>query len=201
MSRNTRDLLMETATGLVRRQGYSAFSYADLSDVVGIRKASIHHHFPSKEDLGEAVVDSYTASFSEKLDQIHKEASDPLEQLQRYAELYREGLGRKEACLCGVLASEIAVLPDRVQKGVRRFMSVNLDWLEKTLEDDSDARLRPDIQPRRDARTVLSALQGALIIGLSTRDPAAFDETVEGLLNGLRSPERRPARARRRRQH
>jgi TetR/AcrR family transcriptional repressor of nem operon len=184
MSRNTRDLLMETATGLVRRQGYSAFSYADLSAAVGIRKASIHHHFPSKEDLGEAVVDSYTASFSEMLDRIHRETSNSIERLRRYAELYREGLARKEACLCGVLASEIAVLPIRVQHGVRRFLSLNLRWLEETLAADSG--------------TVLSALQGALIIGLSTQDPAAFDETVEGLLSGLRSSERPGTRNRRR---
>lgn len=198
MSRNTRDLLMETATGLVRRQGYCGFSYADLSDAVGIRKASIHHHFPSKEDLGEAVVDSYTESFSEKLDAIQRETAGPLERLQRYAELYREGLGRKEACLCGVLASEIAVLPSRVQKGVRRFMSVNLRWLEKTLEEGAFGGLRPDVQPRREARTVLSALQGALIIGLSTQDPAAFDDTVEGLLSGLRPSERPAIQTRRR---
>ena len=198
MSRNTRDLLMETATGLVRRQGYCGFSYADLSDAVGIRKASIHHHFPSKEDLGEAVVDSYTESFSEKLDAIQQETSDPLERLQCYAELYREGLRRKEACLCGVLASEIAVLPDRIRKGVRRFMSANLRWLEKTLEEGALGGLRADIQPRREARTVLSALQGALIISLSTQDPAAFDETVEGLLSGLRLSERRATQTRRR---
>jgi TetR/AcrR family transcriptional repressor of nem operon len=198
MSRNTRDLLMETATGLVRRQGYSAFSYADLSAAVGIRKASIHHHFPSKEDLGEAVVDSYTASFSEMLDRIHRETSNSIERLRRYAELYREGLARKEACLCGVLASEIAVLPIRVQHGVRRFLSLNLRWLEETLAADSGGRLRLDIQPHREARTVLSALQGALIIGLSTQDPAAFDETVEGLLSGLRSSERPGTRNRRR---
>lgn len=196
MSRSTRDTLMETATGLVRRQGYSAFSYADLADAVGIRKASIHHHFPSKEDLGEAVVDLYTADFAEQLDAIHQETADPFERLGRYAALYREGLARKEACLCGVLASEIAVLPDRVQKGVRRFLALNLSWLEGTLKEGSG--LRSDLQPRREARTVLSALQGAMIIGLSTQDPAAFDETVEGLLASLRPPQ---ASAQKRRQH
>jgi TetR/AcrR family transcriptional repressor of nem operon len=189
---------METATGLVRRQGYSAFSYADLAEAVGIRKASIHHHFPSKEDLGEAVVDAYTSSFAVQLDEIGKETADPIERLSRYAALYREGLARKEACLCGVLASEISILPDRVQNGVRRFLSLNLRWLEETLKDGRGGGLKSDIQPRREARTVLSALQGALIIGLSTRDPTAFDETVEGLLASLRSPAKTPAAKRRR---
>ncbi|HIE19064.1 TPA: TetR/AcrR family transcriptional regulator, partial [Candidatus Bathyarchaeota archaeon] len=35
--------------------GYGGFSYSDLSKALGITKASIHHHFPSKEELGLAV--------------------------------------------------------------------------------------------------------------------------------------------------
>lgn len=179
-------MLVGTATGLVRRQGYSGFSYADLSEAVGIRKASIHHHFPSKENLGEALVAAYTADFSDKLDAIAKETSNPIERLQRYAELYRDGLARNEGCLCGVLASEIAVLPDRVQAGVRRFFSLNLAWLESILKEGAGAGLRRDLDAPRETRTVLSVMQGALFVGLSTGDPSAFDDAVSGLLAGLR---------------
>lgn len=186
MSRNTRDVLMETATGQVRRQGYSGFSYADLAEAVGIRKASIHHHFPGKEDLGEALVDAYTDSFSLKLDEIRRESSDPLERLRLYAGLYREGLARKEGCLCGVLASEIAMLPPRVQAGVRRFFAANLRWLEETLEQGRGVSLRHDVEPHREARTILSALQGAVFLALSTQEVSAFDAAVDGLLRGLR---------------
>ncbi|UMO89950.1 TetR/AcrR family transcriptional regulator [Pectobacterium sp. PL64] len=50
-------------TGLSKRiddldeeEGYSSFSYADFATKIGISKASIHHHFPSKEMLGEEVM-------------------------------------------------------------------------------------------------------------------------------------------------
>ena len=49
MSLDMRSTLIDVATGQVRRLGYSAFSYADLAAAVGIRKPSIHHHFPAKE--------------------------------------------------------------------------------------------------------------------------------------------------------
>lgn len=183
---DTRPILMETALGLVRRSGYSAFSYADLAEVVGIRKASIHHHFPSKEDLGEALVAVYIENFVAAIGQIDRQTLDPIERLRLYAALYREGLARKEGCLCGVLASEIAVLPPRVQAAVRKFFAVNLEWLEQTLKAGA-ADLRGGIEPHRDARTILSAFQGAMFVALSTEDPAAFDSAADGLIAGLRA--------------
>ncbi len=51
----TKELLLKEAEMLVRTRGFAAFSYADLSERVGIRKASIHHHFPTKEELGGAL--------------------------------------------------------------------------------------------------------------------------------------------------
>ncbi|MXD47054.1 helix-turn-helix transcriptional regulator, partial [Escherichia coli] len=42
MTTMTRERLLSEAEHLMREKGYSAFSYADLSKIVGITKASIH---------------------------------------------------------------------------------------------------------------------------------------------------------------
>ena len=47
----TQDRLVEIGETLMRQRGYGGFSYADLALKAGIRKASIHHHFPTKDDL------------------------------------------------------------------------------------------------------------------------------------------------------
>ena len=186
MNSDTRTNLIDVATAQVRRQGYSAFSYADLADVVGIRKPSIHHHFPTKEDLGAAIVAAYTESFSEQLERIHAQGLNTAERLRAYAGLYRAGLEHGQACLCGVLASEVAVLPAQVQAGVRGFFDLNLRWLERTLRDgQTRGQVRAGIKPRREAKTVLAALQGATFVALSLQDTAVFDQAVSGLLTGL----------------
>ena len=51
MDSNTAIRIRETAHDLIAERGYFGFSYADIAETVGIRKASIHHHFPSKVDL------------------------------------------------------------------------------------------------------------------------------------------------------
>jgi TetR/AcrR family transcriptional repressor of nem operon len=186
MKPDTRSSLIDFATGQVRRQGYSAFSYADLANVAGIRKPSIHHHFPTKEDLGVELVATYSEQFSQELNRIDSETEDVIERLRAYARLYRQALDAKQGCLCGVLASEIAVLPPRVQAGVRRFFRENLRWLERTLRSGCGSdRLRSGVEPRRDARTVLATLQGAVLLALSVQQTASFDQAVEGLLKGL----------------
>jgi TetR/AcrR family transcriptional repressor of nem operon len=190
MSSDIRSSLIDAATDQVRQHGYSAFSYADLVDVVGIRKPSIHHHFPTKEDLGVAMVTAYTERVLEQLDRIDSDIDDPIERLRAYAQLYREGLKAGQGCLCGVLASEVAVLPQRVQAGIRQFFKLNIRWLERTLRGgltgaSRSAVLRADLEPRREARTVLATLQGATFVALSLREPASFDQAVMGLLSGL----------------
>ena len=186
MTSDTRSTLIDVATGQVRRQGYAGFSYADLAEVAGIRKPSIHHHFPTKEHLGVAIVGAYTERFSEDLARITDTNATGIERLRQYARLYRQGLGTDQGCLCGVLASEAAVLPPRVQAGVRHFFQVNLRWLEQTLRDGcAKGHLSRTIDPHRDARTVLATLQGAMLVALSLHQPASFDHAVAGLLSGL----------------
>ena len=67
MSITTKAALLSYAETQMRSKGYSAFSYADLAAKVGIRKASIHHHFPTKECLGAELINDYIARFNETL--------------------------------------------------------------------------------------------------------------------------------------
>ncbi len=47
----TADRLLQTAASLFRKKGYGASTTRELSDLLGIQKASLYHHIRSKEDL------------------------------------------------------------------------------------------------------------------------------------------------------
>ncbi|MFX5555137.1 TetR/AcrR family transcriptional regulator, partial [Acinetobacter baumannii] len=60
-STSTADDILACARSLIIAGGYNGFSYADIADVVGIRKPSIHHHFPSKAELVKKLVETHRA--------------------------------------------------------------------------------------------------------------------------------------------
>jgi TetR/AcrR family transcriptional repressor of nem operon len=180
----TRDELIERAISLVRVQGYAGFSYADLADAVGIRKPSIHHYFPSKEDLAEAIVEVYSAQFFGRLEAIAAKAGTVHERISAYAGIYREALKADQACLCGMLASEVAILPEPVRRGVARFFERNLLWLEATLSEGAGKAAAT--ASRGQARMIISSLQGALFVARSLGNRQMFDDAVGAVLDGLR---------------
>jgi TetR/AcrR family transcriptional repressor of nem operon len=185
---DTRTQLVDGATSLVRRRGYAGFSYADLAEVVGIRKPSIHHHFPFKEDLGVEIVDVYTERFKKRLAGIWTEFDTLHERLSAYSGLYREGLAVGEGCLCGVLASEVSGLSPALRSRVNQFFALNIEWLEQVLLDGVKAQGKRRLEAARQrARMILSTFQGAVFLALATNMPEAFDSAVGGLLSVLRS--------------
>jgi TetR/AcrR family transcriptional repressor of nem operon len=136
-SSHTRDRILDTAQDLVQRIGANAMSYQHISKAVGIRKASIHHHFPKKEDLLEAIVQRYSGRFFSWLDGI---ASAPVAspvKLQRYIALFeatlREGK-HDRACPIGMLGAELASLGASSAAQVRRFQKKNEAFLNGVLK-------------------------------------------------------------------
>ena len=184
MPQDTRAILIETAVKQIRRTGYSAFSYADLAASVGIRKASIHHHFPAKEDLGVAIVAAYSEDLSDALHRIESQFPSPLDRIAAFIDIYRGALRSGLGCLCGVMAAELQSLPDALQASVRQYFKMNLRWLEKTLSDRGGG-LRADVDPDVQARTVLATMQGALSVARATKDRKLFEQAAAGLLAGL----------------
>ncbi|MEO9863924.1 TetR/AcrR family transcriptional regulator, partial [Yoonia sp.] len=59
MPTDTKTALLDSAERAARTRGFDGFSYADLAQDVGIRKASIHHHFPTKAALSAALMERY----------------------------------------------------------------------------------------------------------------------------------------------
>jgi TetR/AcrR family transcriptional repressor of nem operon len=191
MHQDTRAQLLTEAEAAVRRVGYAGFSYADLANHVGIRKPSIHHHFPLKEDLGAALVETYTDRFREALDNIAAAAPHAPQRLAAYATLYRVGLEAGQGCLCGVLASELAGLPERVRAGVRRFFEVNAEWLAAVIaEGQAVGSIRSDVDAHAQAAAILAALEGAMLVGRALGSVDAFDAATATLWAGLQVPAR-----------
>ena len=51
----TAERLMDLAEARIREAGYRGFSFRDLAAEIGIKSASVHHHFPTKAGMAGCV--------------------------------------------------------------------------------------------------------------------------------------------------
>ena len=95
-STNTRTKILDTAQTLIQTVGFNAMSYADISKVVGIRKASIHYYFPSKDDLVVTLLERYSHYFFKLVDTILASPESAEVKLRRYCGVFEATLSSGE---------------------------------------------------------------------------------------------------------
>jgi TetR/AcrR family transcriptional regulator, transcriptional repressor for nem operon len=174
--------ILDVAEQLAQVRGYNGFSYADVAAQLGVTKASLHYHFPSKAQLGAALIDRYQTNFDGALRAIDGKTKNPSEKLNRYVDLYDSVLRNDRMCLCGMLAAEYATLPSSMQAALTSFFDANERWLTAVIQSglNCGAFFLTEAANVR-AGMLLGALEGAMLIARSYGDPSRF-RTAAGLL-------------------
>ena len=186
--RDTRRELLDLAETLVRTRGYNGFSYRDLADQIGIKTASIHYHFPTKGDLGEALIENEREVFARNLAQLDAAEKDPRRRLERFIQLFQATTidCNNRMCLGAMLAVEQETVPDAVGQAVRRLFAANEDWLAKLLEEGRKKRqFRFKGPADAAARSLFAALEGALLTARAFHDTGRFEATTQWILETL----------------
>lgn len=178
--------ILDIAERLAQTKGYNGFSYADIAAELGVTKASLHYHFPSKAELGRALIERYEAAFGAALNAIDQMAAKPPEKLRRYVGLYDAVMQNDRMCLCGMLAAEYATLPAAMQTELKRFFDMNERWLAGVLKlgRQSGLLLFKESASER-ARVILGALEGAMLVARSYGDPRRFKAAADHVLEDL----------------
>ncbi len=182
------DDILRCARTLIVRGGYNGFSYADISGVVGIRNASIHHHFPSKADLVRRLVAQYRQEAEAGLAELERNVADPLEQLRAYVG-YWEGCiadASHPFCVCAMLAGEIPVLPEAVAVEVRAHFRRLSAWLASVLERGvAEGRLTLTGSAGDNAEILMATVHGAMLSARAYGEPGMFGAITRRLLQRL----------------
>ena len=177
---------LDIAERLVQTRGFNGFSYADIAEALGVTKASLHYHFPSKADLGERLIERYEAGFLDTLAGIDKAQQGAAHKLRRYAKIYADVLRANRMCLCGMLASDYATLPKPMRERVRHFFDENERWLARVLEEGrKTGQLAFKGAPIELARMIVASLEGAMMLARSYGEPPRFDAAAERVVAEL----------------
>lgn len=177
MSSSSKEAILAAARRSAQAHGYTGLNFRDLADEVGIKAASIYHHFPSKADLAAAVAKRYWEDSAAYLETMLAETADPVRCLRQYPETFRWALeNNNRMCLCSFMAAEHDDLPEAVRKEVQTFTDVNVAWLSKVL---SAAAVVDPKESEQRARGIFAAVAGAQLIARSRSDIALYDALID----------------------
>jgi len=178
----TAEDILASARSLIVSGGYNGFSYADIADVVGIRKPSIHHHFPSKADLVRALVAGYRKQAEVGIENLERAVPGPLDQLRAYISHWKACIGDASApfCICALLANELPVLPQEVGLEVRAFFRFLSGWLTSVFERGAaQGVIELTNTPRVEAEAFMATVHGAMLSARAYGDTAIFGTIMD----------------------
>jgi TetR/AcrR family transcriptional repressor of nem operon len=189
---NTAQRLLDVAEALTQTLGFNAFSFADLSQSVGVSKPSVHHHFKTKPELGRQLIKRYNERFFGACHDIAERNTSAQSMLIEYAALYEDVLTTDKMCLCGMLASDYFSLPAEMQAGILTFVDGNETWLSSVI--DIGVEKREIVSTSSSlvlAKFIMSTLEGAMLLSRLRSDIEGFSAISKRLIgdvcNGLRS--------------
>ena len=187
---STSDQILHCARTLIVAGGYNGFSYADIAKVVGIRNASIHHHFPSKADLVRTLVARYRQEAEAGLMKLEHNIADPLEQLQAYLGYWEACILDNSApfCVCALLAGEAQLLPAEVHREVKAHFLTLSAWLTGVMERGASKEvLSLSATPVDEAEAFLATVHGAMLSARAYGNPQIFTTVKGAILKRLAS--------------
>jgi TetR/AcrR family transcriptional regulator, transcriptional repressor for nem operon len=188
---STQQKLIDSARYLIQTRGYNGFSYADVAEEVQVRKASIHHHFPTKADLAHAVVEQSRAGIVAQTQLLADGPFDPLEKLHFYVGYWERCITDATApfCVAGMLAAELPSLPESLAADVRAHFRDLSRWLEIILTKGAQTgafQLRGAASV--EAEAFIAIVYGAMLTARAFGDPAKFADVAESGIQRLVAP-------------
>ncbi|WP_431209766.1 TetR/AcrR family transcriptional regulator [Puia sp. P3] len=183
--KETKEHIIELADELIRKRGFNAFSYSDIAGPLAVRNAAIHYYFPSKSDLGEAVIDQELQRVDE-----YRRKSERLggeEQPKLLVGVFRRNNKLRLICLMGSLTPDYDTFEEPMRQKVKEMCTGILDWLGEALER---AREEGGLQFEGSAgdrallvvSTLLSSLLLSRVLGANI-----FEQMLDQLLRDMRA--------------
>ena len=175
MPSSTRERIVETTSGLFRRQGFNGTGLKQIVAEAGAPFGSVYHFFPGgKDQLGAEVVRVSGAQYQALIESIFDGAPDIVTGIRRCfdgaAQLLRD-TGFADACPIETVALEVASTNEPLRKACAAVFE---SWLDAATRHFSDAGIARD-DARELAILCVSALEGAFVLSRTLRSGAPME--------------------------
>ena len=156
--------IIEIAIELVKKYGYDSFSYADLSKTLGITKASIHHHFSKKDDLGLELCSHIHKQMLNEFNSILEEDTSAKNKLYTYFNLYEKIIENGDKiCPIASLQAEANIISKEMRDEINLIDNSESEFIEKILNVGvASEEFKKVGNMKIEAILIASTLKGAL---------------------------------------
>ena len=188
----TRAKILDVTANEMRRHGYKATSLSEIIKNAGISKGALYHHFTNKQELGYAV---FSEVFMKENQMFWKESvldqADPLEAYcEKLNELPCAMTDEEMECGCPInsISQEMAADDEGFRK-LTQHMYTNMQGVFISAMEKCQAQgvLRDDVNIRRSALFIWTAMQGISSVAKVSRDRETLTELAQALQEYVRS--------------
>lgn len=156
---NTKEQIITVADTLLRKNGYNDFSYKDISTIIGIKTSSIHYHFPTKIDLGIAIIQTHADRLQQDIVKLRERPT--LERLERFIQYYYKLSCAGQVCVVGAFASDLGTVDESIRLKLNDFMQQAANWIREILEDgQTNGTFKLNIAAHDKAILIITNLMG-----------------------------------------
>jgi len=161
---STYDSLLDLADTLIQENGFQGFSYADLAEGLGIRKASIHYHFPGKTDLGIAYCERKETRLLQMEEKLLSVPAGKA-RLEAYMDAFAYCAQKGQMCGVHAMLSDSNLFEPSLQDAVSRLAQTDLRIIADILHTGRESgELKFRGEPADLAIIINCAVKGALML-------------------------------------
>lgn len=161
-----RDRILDAAYHCFVEQGYHASATQDILAAAGVTSGALHHHFPTKKQLGLAVIRERVGRAVEEAWIAPVEAADSAIKgaLTAMARIGRElkANGQVRGCPLNNLAMELSYVDPEFRAAAQEIFGRWTHTLAVRLRADQKNGWRPDLDPAAVANLLVAAYSGAM---------------------------------------
>jgi TetR/AcrR family transcriptional regulator, transcriptional repressor for nem operon len=195
--RTTHDQIVGAADRLFYRQGYEHTSFADIAAVVQISRGNFYHHFESKDEILEAVIEARLADTRKMLARWESEGKRPADRIRSFIHILIVNRAdiQRYGCPVGTLCSELAKLNHGSRREANRLFELFRTWLSRQFtllgrEADADLLAMHLLARSQGVATLANALHDREFVEREVEQMCEWLRSVEGARNKFKRPER-----------
>lgn len=184
-SQNKRERLIDSAAALFHSNGVHVTSLADIAKHADIPIGNVYYYFKTKEELAMAAIEKRREQFNAAYALLEEALDDPRQRLIEAVRSYDKVRDEytRYGCPVGKIIEDADIAKDNVAKAAAQILSDFVDWSARQFR----CLGHPDSGAQAYAITLMSGIQGAILVAKAFNDAAIISAEVERLVGWLES--------------